>query len=420
MPALLWLKDDLRIEDHAACAVADRLGVAAVVYIDRPAGLVRPTARRRAFETATLDALAPRIRAAGIPCRRVAGLPADHLPALCATYGADRVVAYQESGDAPGFASDRAVAGQLVAAGIAWIEVPREGIARGNADAPLPHLDNGSLRGAGAPRRATARQALTAWLDRLPAAHYRRDMWRPGPDRTACSRLSLHLACGALSSERALHDTEARLASETRPWAQAAYRQFRDRLHWRAGFIQAYERHHARFPDAPMREARGDDAARLRLWQAGDTGVPVIDAAMRDLNETGWINFRLRQTVASFALEHLDLDPFAVGVALGELFDDYVPGIHWPQIMLQAGLLVDRGPRVVNPVKQGRDLDPDETWVRSRIPALAAVPHGFAHAPWLYDPVRWRPLVDPVASARAARRRYAPAVTADQAQPSLF
>lgn len=420
MPALLWLKDDLRIEDHAACVAADRLGIAAVVYIDRPAGLVRPTARRRAFETGILNALAPRIRAAGIPCRRVAGLPADQLPGLCAAYGADRVVAHQESGDGPGFASDRAVARQLADAGLGWIEIPREGIARGRAAAPAPHLDDRSLQDADPSRGPSARKDLADWLDRLPRAHYRRDMWRPGPDRTACSRLSIHLAAGALSSERAIHDTEARLAAETRPWVQAAYRQFRDRLHWRAGFIQVYERHHARFPSGPMREARGDDTARLRLWQAGETGVPVIDAAMRDLHETGWINFRLRQTVASFALEHLDLDPFAVGVALGELFDDYVPGIHWPQILLQAGLLVDRGPRIVNPVKQGHDLDPDETWVRSRIPDLAAVPRGFAHAPWLYDPVRWRPLVDPVASARAARARHTPAAKPIPDQASLF
>lgn len=414
MRALLWLKDDLRRADHAAWAAAAEHGIAAVVYIDRPDDLVPRTARRRAHATKLLNALAPGIRRSGIACRRVAGDPATLLPALCAEYAAARVVAHRETGDAMSFSSDRTVAAALKAAGLGWVEIGHDGIARGRSAEPAPHLDL---------HPSPALTALDAWLDRLPRAQYRRDMWRPGPDRTACSRLSLDLACGAHSGERVLHAVAGRLARETRPWAQAAYGQFRDRIHWRQGFIQTYERHHAGFPAGPMREARPDDAERLARWQAGDTGVPVVDAAMRDLAETGWINFRLRQTVASFALKHLDLDPFHVGVALGSRFDDYVPGIHWPQILLQAGLLVDRGPRIVNPVKQGHDLDPDETWVRARLPTLAGVPRGFAHAPWLYDAARYRPMVDPAVSGRQARARYARAAqdtNQDVAQPSLF
>lgn len=413
MSAVLWLKDDIRRADHAGWAEAARGGLAAVVYIDRPDDLVPRTARRREQATKLLNALAPGIRAEGIACRRVPGDPAALLPGLCTEFAASGVVAHQETGDALTFRSDRQVAAALRQAGLGWREVAQDGIARGSAPEPAPYLDP-------SPADSAALRALDAWLDRLPRAHYRRDMWRPGPDRTACSRLSLDLACGALSGERVLHAVAQRLAHETRPWAQAAYVQFRDRLHWRRGFIAAYERNPAGFPAGPMREPRPTDADDLARWYAGETGIPVVDAAMRDLHATGWINFRLRQTVASFALEHLDLDPFQVGVALGRLFDDYVPGIHWPQILLQAGLLVERGPRIVNPVKQGHDLDPDEAWVRTRLPALADVPAGFAHAPWLHDPIRFRPMVDPAVSARAARARYRPQTAPESAQASLF
>ncbi len=104
---------------------------------------------------------------------------------------------------------------------------------------------------------------------------------------------------------------------------------------------------------------------------------------MLELSETGWTNFRLRQTLASFAIDLLQLPWEAVAAEIGRRFDDFTPGIHWPQIALQAGLLApERGPRIVNPLKQARDLDPHETYVRKWLPELKSLPKGFAHEPW--------------------------------------
>jgi deoxyribodipyrimidine photo-lyase len=158
-----------------------------------------------------------------------------------------------------------------------------------------------------------------------------------------------------------------------------------------------------------MREERRDDARLMAAWLAGETGHPLVDAAMRDLTANGWINFRLRQLLCSYAIDLLDLDLHKVGVALGELFDDFCPGIHWPQIGLQAGMMAGRGPRVLNPVKQAQELDPSGAYVRSMLPHLASIPTGGVFEPWRLIGYRGpRPIVDYATASRAARNRHAP------------
>lgn len=419
---LLWLKNDLRLEDHRAFSAEFLPSLIGTVFIDDEPDLVRRTPRRNAFKNARLQAIGTPLIASKIRCRRTPGRTERELVDLCREYGATRVIAHQEVGDAVTFARDRRVAIALSAAGIKYLELPKDGLARGSQPMASPYLHLPTGLASTHPSDSNAPMtALDIYLSRLPYAHYRRDMWKPGPDRTASSRLSLHLACGSLSTDRVLFETKKRFDSDPRPWSQAAYSQFADRLIWRRGFVQNFETCIAEFPTGPMREERPDDAAHLQRWLAGETGVPFIDAAMRDLTQTGWVNFRLRQSLNSFAIDLLGLDPFHVGVALGELFDDYDPGIHWPQIMLQAGLLVDRGPRIVNPVKQGQDLDPDETWIRKTLIDLASVPKGLGHAPWIHDPVRYAPMIDLKAAARRAKERFpGKAKPVDTAQGSLL
>lgn len=406
MTAILWLRSDLRIEDNRAFNCAYNHGIAAVVFIDESPWLVAKTARRLAFETATLDRLAITLRSHGIACRRLSGPAADALPALCAETGADTVVANQKVGDALEFAADQNLRRSLCTLGINLVETPNDGIRRGRASQPNGFID---LRQDVIRKKARQPHPFTevlAFLKLLPGCRYVQNMWVPVKDEQASSHLSMRFASGAVATDRVLYELSLLTEKADDDRTRRAYNKFAARLHWRRSFIQDFEDKIKAYPTAPVREERPDDTFLLAAWLAGKTGIPMVDAAMNDLTRYGWINFRLRQIVASCAIDLLDLDWLVVGRALGALFDDYEPGIHWPQIALQAGKWTGRGPRILNPIKQGSDLDPEESWVRSRLPELASVPTGFAHAPWNYDAVKYAPLVDPLSAARRARARY--------------
>ena len=173
----------------------------------------------------------------------------------------------------------------------------------------------------------------------------------------------------------------------------------------RTGFLTAFSRYQDKTPRPALTPAQSD---RLRAWRTGNTGIPMPDAAMRELATTGWINFRLRQLVTSYGIQLLQLPAVEVGAALAEMFDDYEPGITWPQVALNDGTLMqERGPRILNPVKQGTDLDPSEAYVRHWLPELATVPAGFGHEPrlWFDNPLP-APLIDHKAAFREARARW--------------
>jgi deoxyribodipyrimidine photo-lyase len=114
--------------------------------------------------------------------------------------------------------------------------------------------------------------------------------------------------------------------------------------------------------------------------------------------------------VQAFASHQLALDWQSAGTRLARLFTDYEPGIHWPQVQMQAGQTGINTPRIYNPVKQGLDQDPEGTFTRSWVPELADVPLPFLQTPWLLDteaqPANYpAPIVDLAQSARLARER---------------
>lgn len=411
MTTLVWLKNDLRLVDSRSIARAlserHRSEIVFVRPKDATPGHVPPTARRLSVEASRMDGMRAIVEAAGM--RWIDATTSTTIVPLAVSLEADTVISNIEISDDIGHASDRRVARDLRSAGIRFIETADSGIRRGRSILTTPAdfitgaRDLPPLRFQKAPGPM---EALRTYLKRLPFAHYRRDMWLPGPDAKASSRLSIDLACGALSGDRVIHETRE-LMRDCDPRSLPAYRQFVSRLEWRRSFIQTLEDSIGSFPWAPVREERPDDAAMTWAWLDGETGYPLVDAAMRDLAANGWINFRLRQILCSFALDLLDLDMHRVGVALGSLFDDYCPGIHWPQVGLQAGMARGRGPRVINPVKQAVELDPKGLYVRRMLPELAGVPDEFVHEPWRHDGHAGPPrIVDHVTAARAARLRH--------------
>ena len=165
-------------------------------------------------------------------------------------------------------------------------------------------------------------------------------------------------------------------------------------------------------------EAAADDP-RLAAWIEGRTGFPLIDASMRALRETGWLNFRMRAMLIGFAACQLWMDWRLPAEKLAALFTDFEPGIHYPQIIAQAGLRGRRLPMVHNPVRLSLQLDPDGAFIRRWVPELAALPDNYLHAPWeapkaelaragvIFGQTYPMRMVDHVAAAREARARIA-------------
>jgi len=204
------------------------------------------------------------------------------------------------------------------------------------------------------------------------AAGYAADRNRLDLDGT--SHLSADLHFGTISPIRltqTIADDAFRRQLAWRDWAN-------HQLHWRSEAALL-----APVPRLPAIAWR-DDAADLAVWRDGNTGFPTVDAAMRQLAETGWIANRARLIAASFLTRELFLD-WRLGARyfMRTLVDGDVAnnGSNWRWV---AGVGTDAAPyfRILDPTRQGHRFDPDGAWVRQWVPELRGVPDAFVHRPW--------------------------------------
>ncbi len=207
-------------------------------------------------------------------------------------------------------------------------------------------------------------------------------------DRQATSLLSPYLRFGALSIRQAYWGAKAALDLATSQEARASAEAWLNELIWRE-FYQALLYHFPHTIEQPLREPFAsfewlDDEESFRAWCEGRTGYPVVDAAMRMLNVTGWMHNRARMIVASFLTKDLLID-WRKGEQyfMRQLLDGdsaaNVGGWQWA-----AGVGADAQPffRVFNPILQGQRFDPDGVFVKQWLPELAQVPIEYVHAPW--------------------------------------
>ena len=453
MNVLVWFKRDLRTSDHPALALATCLGPVLPLYIVEPDywRLADTSARQWAFAAESLVGLREELGALGAPLVVRTGEAVAVLDALCRQHRIGRIVSHEETGNLWTYARDRRVAAWARAAGIEWIELPQSGVVRrlkgrdgwaarrngfmaeplrgDSRPAPVPEVEPGpipSARGVAADRRhvpapsgwrQSARARPARQLPEQAGRGVPRAMSSPVTGERTCSRLSPHFAMGTLSVREVVQATAARQAERRGGRWGGALASFQSRLAWRDHFMQKLE-------DQPSIETRclhrsvealrlrEPDAVRLAAWSAGETGLPFVDACMRYLTATGWLNFRMRSMVMSVASYHLWLDWRATGPVLARLFTDYEPGIHWPQVQMQSGTTGINTIRIYNPIKQGLDQDPTGAFTRRWVPELAPVPDPFLQEPWKWTGApgllgrRYpEPIVDVAAAARAARDR---------------
>ncbi len=481
-PVCVWLKRDLRVTDHAALAAAverSRGGAVFAVFLSEPEVLSQPEwdPSHTAFQEECLRDLEPALGRLGIRLVTRRGEAVAMLERLRAETGFTLLVAHEETGTGVTYARDRRVRRWARETGVEFLELPQTGVVRrlGSRDgwnrlweermespqASVPRatgrggrdtidrLETSGILGCsdlGLPpdakdrQRGGERQAQDVLEDFLSrrGRHYSGGISSPVTAATACSRLSPHLAFGTLSMRRVWQASEARrlevtagIAAATSPgerqtlraW-QRSLRAVQSRLHWHCHFMQKLEDEPAIEFQNMLRAADGlregeVDADRLAAWEAGRTGYPLVDACMRSLVATGWLTFRMRALLVSFAAYSLWLHWRPVGLHLARQFLDFEPGIHWSQLQMQSGTTGINTLRIYNPTKQAIDQDPHGIFIRRWLPELAGVPDAYLPEPWampagVQQSAGCRigrdypaPIVDHAAAVREAKRRLA-------------
>jgi deoxyribodipyrimidine photo-lyase len=263
-----------------------------------------------------------------------------------------------------------------------------------------------------------ARRYLQGFLEER-SENYARHLSKPQLSRRSCSRLSPYLAYGNLSPREVWQWAER---YKRRPGLARPLAFFQDRLWWRSHYMQKLESEwqiEERAINPALNEIdRGYDEALFRAWAEGRTGFPIVDAAMRCLHANGWLNFRLRATLATFVTFTLWQDWKAAAVHLARLFLDFEPGIHYGQFQMQAGLSGYHPLRIFNPLLQTEQHDPDGAFIHRYVPELRTVPAPLLAAPWTMTRLEQQlyhcrigidypaPIVDYEAATRRARDRY--------------
>jgi deoxyribodipyrimidine photo-lyase len=430
-PNIVWLKRDLRLFDHAPLTQAAQSGPIVLLYIVEPELWAQADSSRRHwhFIHDCLIELREKLSKFGVTlCIRI-GEVTNIFEDLKTELGDFTLHSHEEAGNHWTFMRDKKVQKWCNINSVNWLEYPTNGVVRrlksrdGWAkirddrmrqdvlEAPLNvgfladvishdlpskndpifgEMDIGNVQLGG---REEGLKVLNSFLKER-SRKYISMVSKPGVSARHCSRLSAHITFGTLSIrevEAATYSKLKSLSDTNDPDAVYFKRNLRaylSRIAWHCHFIQKLEQQ----PDIefkcmhPAFEGMREPHFRedfLSAWYNGQTGYPLIDACMRSLHENGWITFRMRALLVSFASYHLWLDWRKTAPLLAKLFTDYEPGIHYSQFQMQSGVTGINAIRMYNPIKQSIDHDSKGKFIRRYVPELQNVPDTFIHEPWL-------------------------------------
>lgn len=423
MNVLMWFRRDLRSSDHPALAEAAASGAVLPLYIIAPSVWAAATASGRQWDfiSESLQELRDSLARLGAPLVVRVGEVQDVLPRMVRQNAIDRICLTEAGQDDPDVSAlrDWALGRDLI-----WSELPAPRPQQPALPAPqlqaLAGIEPGALPHARALKLAEARCPHRQYGGRSRAeAQLRSFLTKRGLDyldaqqqaalaERASSRLSPYLAHGVLSQAEVARACEAQAAIADPAWVDPLHR-FRQNLLQRRRKTQQAMARPASQPAALTLFPCRSRAERFRAWKAGETGLPFLDASMRYLAKTGWLNHPMRAMAASVALHQLDLPFDAVSNHLARLCTDYDPQLHGSYM---AGLAA--GSKGIDPVRLGERLDPQGQFIRRWLPELAALPDSAIHSPW-----RWaqagsllgnrypEPIANPAGSAPMARKSAA-------------
>ena len=440
--AVVWFKRDLRLHDHAPLATAQVFDQTLALYVIEPEWLQSAECDPRHVEFALgcVAALQNDLAAIGLPLIvRVGSMP-QVLNDLRREFGFTHLFSHEETGPGWSYTRDKAVAAWCRQRNVEWTQSPQTGVVRSlrtragwaaawarRMNAPQATL-NGGFKAAQGLRASTpcalptlrelgllqtgqalppaGERAARATLDSFLSGRgrdYRRALSSPITAADGCSRLSAHLAFGTISMRHIHQATETTIRNTGDQSLAYALRGFASRLRWHCHFMQKMEdepaiewRNFSRSHDG-LRPGDGVcetawNSAHFEAWCEGRTGYPMVDACMRQLRATGWINFRMRAMLVSFAAYHLWLHWREPGVFLARQFLDFEPGIHWCQMQMQSGTTGINTLRIYSPTKQASDHDPLGHYVRQWVPEIDT-------------PFYAKPVVDERVELAAAKQR---------------
>ena len=443
MQHIVWFKKDLRVLDHLPLYRASKQDSVLAMYVLEPSIWTYGDLSKRhlRFVVDGLQDVQASLQRRGSQLYvTIAEMP-DVLDALLETYGPFTLYSHREHGLQHTYERDQMVRQWITKHGCLWHESSTFAVARTASEHPratfkeqfldepivpvpskighptvIPALFSsyvealasfelpGTLpvHGFQGGEQEAVRKAKAFFTSRYKK--YNVYINKPGYSVLSSSHLSPYLTWGNISIKSLQRAAKKHLGAlkDVHEFHHAQLSAFHRRLQWHCSFVQAAEHDpnlHLHAKDPAFEGVRLHDNVALHAFATGTTGIPLVDACMLSLNQTGWINFKQRAMLTSFACNTLLLDWKDVGLVLSSLWYDYEPGIHWFQLQLQTGLIPNRHIPLYDVIKQSKMHDPEGTFIKTYIPALATTPLEYLHEPWLLDV---NPYVTPLINYREA------------------
>ncbi len=422
---IVWFKKDLRLHDHLPLYQAIESGLPTLfLFFFEPSVIALPehSARHWNFVKESLQEIQKMLLSFHTKVYVFENEVIPVFEKILTIYKINAVYSHQETGQQVTFDRDKNFAKFCKYNGIQWIESQRDGVVRGLKNRngwseqwtammqePIKKIELHKLKTIqvedsffenyhllNLDKQVVKHQlqkggACFAWrylqgFTEERALSYTKHISKPTESRKSCSRISPYLTWGNISIRQVYQFVLEE--KQKLPFSyQFPLKNFESRLHWHCHFIQRFEMD-CSMEFQSLHPTLGKVRQEVRpewvnAWETGTTGIPLIDACMRCVNETGYLNFRMRAMLVSFLTHHL-LQPWQAGVAhLARQFLDYEAGIHYCQFQMQAGVMGTSSRfRVYNPTKQALEHDPEAIFIKQWLPELQSLPTYLAIEPW--------------------------------------